>query len=370
MQLFVIVGLLLLAAPVSAQTPTPTAVACFTPTPTAAATATPTATPIAKVPQQRKIAVFLVNSPDGTHYLSSEEMEDWVWTNPIEGVCDLTLPSVRSRYLLGSYGIVDFVGDVDDIFGPYETEWLAAEVVDNDHNCHYNDWSDAAMAAAIEAEDLTSEEMDAYDHLVFVLPWVDEPPGPNPCDFGGLGYLNGRILYLSTTGTRGFVHEIGHNMGFPVHIYDSTSLNGPSSHGMSVPNLIHLDLLPSTSIAEIESHLQQEFSLLPISVDPYDVPGERVVKIEFASGDPYYISFRDNTGMDICITDPEINELAVHVHRWDGIRALEVLGPFKQGETFTEVDGKMTVEVTDISEGEEHWGATVEVTFFPNGVLY
>jgi hypothetical protein len=303
---------------------------------------------------------------------SSEDIEDFIWTNQIDPeVCDLALPSLRARYLLGSYGIVDFLGDSNDIFGPYESEWLAAEIDEESQNCYYSNWSDDAMAAAIAAEDLTSEEMDAYDHLMFILPWVDEPPGPNVCTFGGLGHVNGPKTWINGRGAGIPVHEIGHNMGFPVHIYDPTSLNGPSSHGMSVPNLIHLDLLPSTSIIEFENLPgAQEFILLPVSVDPYDVPGTRVVKVELASGDPYYISFRDNTGMDICITDPEINELAVHVHRWDGIRALEVLGPFKQGETFTNVDGKLTVEVTDISEGAEYWGATVEVTaLFPAVVL-
>jgi hypothetical protein len=179
------------------------------------------------------------------------------------------------------------------------------------------------------------------------------------------------MTWINRTDGSTLVHEIGHNMGFPVHIYDPTSLNGPSSYGLSAPNLIYRDVLPSTSIVELENLPGvQEFLLLPVSVDPYDVPGTRVVKIESASGDPYYVSFRDNTGMDICITDPEINELAVHVHRWNGVRGLEVLGPFKQGETFANVDNTIVVEVTDISEGAEHWGATVEVTaFFPTGVL-
>jgi hypothetical protein len=236
------------------------------------------------------------------------------------------------------------------------------------------------MAAAIDAEDLTSEEMDAYDHLMFILPWIDEPPGINTCEFGGLANVNGRMSWINFPSAKTVVHEMGHNMGFPTHSNDPTSLAAPNSHGMSAINLIYLDLLPSTSITtiEVEDRLpapaSQEFSLLPISVDPYDVPGERVVKIEFASGDPYYISFRDNTGMDACIKNPEINELAVHVRRWNGTRAVDVLGPFKQGETFVStansVDDKVAVEVTDISEGQEYWGATVEITFRRPSVLY
>jgi hypothetical protein len=422
------IGALLLAAPASAQTPTPTPTYCALPTPTAtpsaaatgtptatpaaaatgtpaaAATATPTATPLAKTPQVRTIAVFLIDTDDGTPIIDREQVKDSVWTNEMSEVCVADVGSVRAVFDLASYGILEFEWDADedgeyDIFGPYWSEHLAGPY--GEGTCPFWDWSADALAAVVAAEiavpgtGLTQDEIDAYDHLMFVLPWIDSESGPlwNNC-FRALGQVNGRYTWVNWPGpdAGSMWHEIGHNMAFHVHVADTTDLNGSGAYGLNAPNLIYMDFMPTSSVVEIENEGVQEFTLLPVAVDPYENQGLRVVKIVVPSGNPYYISFRDDSGMDICIRDtidrciePGVPwdcctgskagtcrsaEFTASIHRsnllWSG---LEVIGWLQADDIFVDEGGNFKIEVTDISQGAEHLEMTMEVTFFPSGVL-
>ncbi len=375
MKWFFWIGLLavvLLAAPASAWTPMPTPTPTATPTavgtgmptatPTAMATASPTATPIAKVPQQRTVAVLLINSPDGTSVLSAQTAEELVWTNPI--VDETTsLPAVRNRYLWGSYDIIEFLWDGNDdeaydIFGPYETEWNA------DGECYASEWSIFAKAAALA----TNPELADYDHIIYSLPWVDESgPRPNSCPWGGLGGVGTQPVWLNAAGANYITHEIGHNLGF-THFGDPTDLGSGPLAGLSVPHLIFLGLMPSARVVEATNEREQEFTLLPIAVDPYDVSGVRVVNLEAASGDPYWISFRDDTGMDTYIGSEY--QFKVYIHRWDGITgAASALDWIGNGETFVNEDKTFRITVTTMSEGGQGWEAGIEIVQIPDAVI-
>jgi hypothetical protein len=441
------IAVLLLAVPASAQTPTATPTAtprppvspdCPIPTPVPAptpaatsiptaapeATATPTATPLVKTPQNKTVAIFLVDSTDnGTSVLSRERAEELIWTNPIPTLgasnqCWTNNSSLRSDLLFASYDILEFLcdgGDCDrdgvtyDIFGPYESlhtldEWVEQGVCDNNANgtCAYCLWSDDAQAMAVAAAHLTQEEMDAYDFLMFSLPWNDNDPDPptiNLCPWGGLGIPGGRVSWINMNHSGVIRHEMGHTLGFPVHIADPTDFNGSGAFGLNATNLIKMDFMPSSSVVEVENEGRQEFLLLPSAVDPYDVPGIRVVKIVVPSGDPYYISFRDDTGMDRCIVDSiekckaandpwdcctgekegacgdgepagssPASEFAVSIHRWNGGGGdgLEVIPNWlRADDTFTDEDRTFQIEVTNISQGAEHWEMEMAVTFLP-----
>jgi hypothetical protein len=311
---------------------------------------------------------------------------------------------VRAIYDLASYGILEFEWDADDdgeydIFGPYLSEHLAGPV--GEGTCPYWDWTADALAAVVAAEEaeegtgLTQLELDEYDHLMFVLPWIDSESGPqwNNC-FRALGQINGRVTWVNWPGpdSGSMWHEIAHNMALHVHVGDPTDLNGSAAYGLNAPNLIYMDFMPPSSIVEIENEGVQEFTLLPVAVDPYENQGLRVVKIVVPSGNPYYISFRDDSGMDICILDTidrcrgpsdpfdcctgqdagtcRSAEFAVSIHRsnliWSG---LEVIGWLQADDIFVDEGGNFKIEVTDISQGAEHLEMTMEVTFFPSGVL-
>jgi hypothetical protein len=424
-----VTGTLLLAVPALAQTPTPTPTYCALPTPTAipsatatgiptatpaaaatgtpiaAATATPTATPLAKTPQVRTIAVFLVDTDDGTPIIDRQQVEESVWTNEMSEVCDTSDGSVRAIYDLVSYGILEFEWDADedgeyDIFGPYQSEHLAGPY--GEGTCPYWDWTADALAAVIAAEiavpgtGLTQEEIDAYDHLMFVLPWIDSEGGPlwNDC-FRALGQITGRYTWINWPGpdSGSMWHEIGHNLGLHVHTLDPTDLNGSSAFGLNVPNLIYMDFMPTSSIVEIEIEGVQEFTLLPVAVDPYENQGLRAVKIVVPSGNPYYISFRDDSGMDRCITDTidrcrgpndpwdcctghqagtcRSAEFAASIHRssllWNGLETIDWL---QADDTFIDIGNHLKIKVTDISQGAEHWEMQMTVSdFIPTGVI-
>jgi hypothetical protein len=109
-----------------------------------------------------------------------------------------------------------------------------------------------------------------------------------------------------------------------------------------------------------------------MSVDPWDYPGLRVLKIAVPSGDPYYIDFHDDTGVDEHRRDQD--KLKAGVNRWSGVEgpaqenSQEYIGRIGDGETFIDADATFKLEVTDISEGAIK-EMTIQVTFLPSGVL-
>jgi hypothetical protein len=107
--------------------------------------------------------------------------------------------------------------------------------------------------------------------------------------------------------------------------------------------------------------------LLPLYVDPYDFPSTRAVKITVPSGDPYYISFRDDSNVDQYLEAE--NQFAGFIHRWDGAAEVDNGQRIRADDIFIDPEKTFRIEVTDISEGVEHWEMTIEVTFLPTGVI-
>jgi hypothetical protein len=376
---WLLTALLLLAAPAWAQTPTPTppvSPPCPIPTPaptgiptatpTAAATATPTSIP--KTPQQRKVAILLVNSPDGTSVINAQQAEELMWTNEITS-SNTTLPASYKRFLISTYNIVEFLwdgnGDAEyDIFGPYESEHLA------DGECHYTDWGSDAYAEAV----ITNPELADYDNIVISLPWVDgSPPRANACPWGGLGQVGGRHVWLNSVHAGVLTHELEHTFGI-LHLVDfapdPTDIFGAQGivAGLNTPHLDRIGVLPSSSVVEVYSKKQQQsFLLLSMAIDPYTVLGYRAVKTEVPNGDVYYISFRGAAvGMDTYLEAG--NTFSVYIHRVDSAsNRVEPMDIIVDGESFSDGDGTFTVTVTDISQGAQSWEAQVAVTFLTAG---
>jgi hypothetical protein len=395
MQLLAIIGALLLAVPASAQTPTPTPVTTFcalptptatpaaeatgipTTTPTAAATATPTATPTTtpKVIQHRTVGVFLIDTTDGTHRMDFEETDDKLFTNginevQIEGdtVIGTSSSGVRARYLLGTYDIIDLVRGAPDIFGPYEsTTYLTNDLIEHEpgeFRCPYPEWSADALALAVEEEDLTQEEVDAYDHLMFILPYEDPTPEypegrRNSCNWGALGIPGGKQVWIQSAHAGVMAHELGHNFYF-LHTSDRSDLMG-SGPGFNAVNLLRLNVLPSSEVVEITS--PDTVVLLPIAIDPYDFPGTRVIKIPVDVGDDYYFSFRDDSNVDQYLRSEW--KFQGFISRWDGSNAVEYIGTIGADDIFIDENANFKIEVTDISQGVEHLEMTMEIIFPP-----
>jgi hypothetical protein len=408
MRLLAIIGALLLAAPASALSPTPTAtplavptptpIAVPTDTPTAIPTATPSATPTAKAVQEISVAVFLVNSSDlnnnaGTSVENAEEIEDTLWTEPHGDPCpngrQCSVVSARTRWLDASYGIYDFVSDANDdqvidIFGPYESDCPTRDPnrtprqhgSHTDPHCCYVEWRDDSYGVEV----LENAYLADYDHIVIVVPWEDENTIPefgelgeqgfNDCSWGGLGQIGGRITWYNWRDNGAILgHEMGHNLWMN-HSADKADIMGSGYvFSLSGAHMVQQEWLPRSSIVEISSN--DTAVLLPLYVDPYDFPGLRVAKILAPRGDPYYVSFRDDSNSDVYLLAED--QLVGHVHRWDGISAggswPERIQTIGDGETFIPTNGSFSVEVTDISEGAEHLEMSITVTFLYTGTL-
>jgi hypothetical protein len=356
------------------------------------------------VVNERSIAIILIDSPDGSSVIPPEDVEALVWDNGW-AECDYysvppysyaywgTLCSVDLWWNHGTYGIVEFVKDSNfatypgpDIFGPYLSEYLAA-----DEECHGSDWVIEATAAVIADENAPDqEELEAFDHLVFVLPHVD-PEIRNGCWWGASGNScntpggcgdgwAGKWVILNAYTAANLAHELGHNLGLH-HLSDTADNQGPGGRviGFNGPSLLlmstvtNLDILPSSSVVEVSSN--DTVVLLPLYSDPYDYPGTRIIKIPVPYGAPYYIEFRDagtdfDDGPDWHLL--EADQLTARINRWDGtqyITAQTYMGKIGDGETYTDPNRTFSIEVTDLSQGAEHLEMTIEVTFLYTGVL-
>jgi hypothetical protein len=250
-----------------------------------------------------------------------------------------------------------------DIFGPYELQ----ENVDGE--CHWEDWGTFGYESAIAEW----PEIEEYDIVMFILPWVTDPEADddhriNGCGFGGQGSVGGKASWVNHPTAGVMIHELNHSLGL-VGIPDPgdpTDMMGTARVvGLNAPSMLKLEFLTDAHVVEIDSN--DTVVLLPLYVDPYDFPGTRVVKISVPGRDPYYISFRDDSGIDEYLATE--NKFAGFVHTWDGNQTITPIERIKADDTFFPTNGSFSVEVTDISEGAQHWEMEIEVTFLPTGTL-
>jgi hypothetical protein len=296
----------------------------------------------------------------------------------------------RDLWLNATFGIIDFVRDSNfatypgaDVYGPYESAIDAHYDTGGSPPCDYEGWKVEGRAAVIADESAPdSGELAAFDHQVFVLPWqnphylsgshYDLPNEANlphnACGFGGYGYINGPVVWTNFPSSGTIAHELGHNL-YLQHCSDKTDLMcGPGRiTGFNGPSLISLEILQSHHVAEVSSN--DTVVLLPMSVDPWDYPGKRVIKITVPSGDPYYIDFHDNTGVDEHARPQD--ELRAGINRWSGVEgeSQEYIGRIGEFETYTDPRREFSIEVTDLSAGADSLEMTIEVTFYYTGVL-
>jgi hypothetical protein len=306
--------------------------------------------------------------------IDEEDCYDFYQVPPYAYAYDVGHCGTRWLWLNATFGIIDFVRDSNsdteaDVWGPYESALNAQEVVDNGPNlppCNYSNWV-TEIRPMVYADE---PDVENYDHQMFVLPWQNPHPTlpHNTCNFGGYGSTPGDLVWANFPASDSIAHELGHNLNLH-HCDDKTDLMCAPGRvsGLNGGSLIQLGVLHSSHVVEVSSN--ESVVLLPMSVDPYDYPGLRVLKVISPAGDPYYIDFHDDTGVDEHLR--EENQLAAGVNRWSGdpSHAQEFKGRIKDGETFIPVNGSFSVEVTDLSAGQDHLEMTLEVIFFPPGVL-
>jgi hypothetical protein len=330
----------------------------------------PIATASAQIAQPRKVAAILIRTSDCDCLADSQDADERIWTNPLTPVpaeaSDRLLISGRERWLAASYDILDLVRDSNDdqqpdVFGPYLVSGLCTG------ECEYLQWGIEAKAAAITE----NPELDNYDHYIFYMPGGHGGEGAlNICSSqspGGWAGLGNAFSHVWVNGLNAglIMHELGHN--FRVQASDDpTDMMGTNEIvGLNAPHMLQMEFLTSSYVEEISSN--DTITLLPLYVDPYSFPGTRVVKIVVPSGDPYYISFRDDSNIDINLEAGD--KFAGFIHRWDGDNVVSDRLRIKKDDIFTDPGRNFTIEVTDISEGVQDWEMDIEMTFLHTGVL-
>jgi hypothetical protein len=123
---------------------------------------------------------------------------------------------------------------------------------------------------------------------------------------------------------------------------------------------MQLGVLPNSSVEKADWRRRQRFVLLPVSIDPYVLPGPRVVKIHVGNGDPYYVSYRDSSGVDAYLEPGD--QFVTYIHRWnDGGRPL-LVGTLEHGESFEDEENGLKIKATELRWGTVVWGVRITTT--------
>jgi len=303
-------------------------------------TSTPPPPPLIPTPEpgpdHRKLAVILVGLLDGSPKLDREKVELKIWTGDVSTV---RKRSLYSQYLASSYGklIIESDGNGDgkvDIYGPYILPEYGKD------RCEFIDWGEQAFALAI-AEDPTIED---YDNFMFILPYVDATEDTkrtnNGCKFGGMGFPNGKRTYINHESTSVIIHEFGHNLGLGHAGKDGSCVMGSSHSRTNAPHTIRAGWLVKPDYTTIAGPGIQTITLQGLNKPT----GVRAIEILVPVGDPYYLSFHDDTGTDSWMRDDYKYGLNIHRANPEKPKGTKYITTIREGETFVDIENGLAID--------------------------
>ena len=226
--------------------------------------------------------------------------------------------SVNSAYREASFGQVTFSGSAaTDVF-------LVDIPYDSSEACSYR-------TIASQADSVSPVNLNGYVHKMYVVP---------PKAISGCGWLAlGEVGSYGSTSTRkswstridplAFAHELGHNLGYHhsatdpdndgtknVEYGDTSDLMGYCCAKRKL-NSVHVDQIGWFDRADLQSKIVDvtsagQFTLAPLGTDPSTSSDPQILRITTGLGWPYYLSYRQKTGLDSALSSTYTTGINIH----------------------------------------------------------
>ena len=226
--------------------------------------------------------------------------------------------SVHSAYEEASFGQVTFSGSAaTDVF-------LVEIPYDSAEACAYR-------TIASQADAASPVSLNGYIHKMYVVP----PKAVSGCGWLALGEVGsyGSTATRKSWSTRidplAFAHELGHNLGYHhaatdpdndgtknVEYGDTSDLMGYCCAKRKL-NSVHVDQIGWFDRADLQEKIVDvtgagEFTLAPLGTDPSTSTDPQILRITPASGWPYYLSYRQETGKDSLLSSTYTTGVNIH----------------------------------------------------------
>ena len=226
--------------------------------------------------------------------------------------------SVNSAYEEASFGQVTFSGSSStDVF-------LVSIPYDSSESCAYR-------TIASQADAASPVSLQGYQHRMYVVP----PQSISGCGWLALGEVGsyGSTSVRKSWSTRidpiAFAHELGHNIGWHhaatdpdndgvknVEYGDTSDLMGYCCSKRKL-NSVHVDQVGWFNRADLQDKIVEvtgagHYNLSPLGTDPDTSPYPQIVRITPAIGRPYYLSYRQRTGLDAGLSSTYTTGVNIH----------------------------------------------------------
>ncbi len=226
--------------------------------------------------------------------------------------------SVNSAYEEASFGQVTFSGSTStDVF-------LVTIPYDSTESCAYR-------TIASQADAASPVSLQGYRHKLYVVP----PKAISGCGWLALGEVGsyGGTSVRKSWSTRidpiAFAHELGHNIGWHhaatdpdndgtknVEYGDTSDLMGYCCSKRKL-NSVHVDQVGWFERNDLQDRVVDvtnagQYTLTPLGTDPDTSSDPQILRITPSVGRPYYLSYRQKTGMDAGMSSTYTTGVNIH----------------------------------------------------------